>query len=464
MSAPRRMVLNAFIHATGHHMAAWRHRKSQADAGVNFRHYVELARTAERAKFHAIFLADSLAVRDQNVETASRAARYIVQFEPLTLLAGIAASTENLGLIATASTTYNEPFHIARKFASLDHISGGRSGWNLVTSASEAEAFNFNRDSHLAHAKRYERAREFAQVVIGLWDSWEDDAFVRDKDSGRFFDPQKRHLLNHTGTHFAVRGPLNVARSPQGRPVIVQAGSSEAGKELAAETAEVIFTAQQTLAEAKTFYADVKGRLARFGRAPDDLKILPGVSPIVGRTRQEAEDKFGELQSLIHPEVGVSLLSNMIGVDISGHPVDGPLPDLPETNSGKSRQQLLIDLARRETSPFVNSTSGSRAPAATGRSAARRRRLPISWRSASSRRGPMASTSCRRAFPRVSTTSYSSSSRSFAGANSFAANTRDGRCARISDWAIRSIPRLRGRCPVRPNRRRFRLRHPGRRP
>jgi N-acetyl-S-(2-succino)cysteine monooxygenase len=348
MSAPRRMVLNAFIHATGHHVAAWRHRKSQADAGVNFRHYVELARTAERAKFHAMFLADSLAVRDQNVETASRAARYIVQFEPLTLLAGIAAATENLGLIATASTTYNEPFHIARKFASLDHISGGRSGWNLVTSASEAEAFNFNRDSHLAHAKRYERAREFAQVVIGLWDSWEYDAFVRDKDSGRFFDPQKRHLLNHTGTHFAVRGPLNVARSPQGRPVIVQAGSSEAGKELAVETAEVIFTAQQTLAEARTFYADVKGRLARFGRAPDDLKILPGVSPIVGRTRQEAEDKFGELQSLIHPEVGVSLLSNMIGVDISGHPVDGPLPDLPETNSGKSRQQLLIDLARRE--------------------------------------------------------------------------------------------------------------------
>jgi N-acetyl-S-(2-succino)cysteine monooxygenase len=244
MTVPRQMKLNAFIHATGHHVAAWRHPQSQADAGVNFRHYVELARTAERAKFDAMFLADSLAVRDQNVETASRAARYIVQFEPLTLLAGIAASTERLGLIATASTTYNEPFHIARKFASLDHISGGRAGWNLVTSASEAEAFNFSRDSHLAHAKRYERAREFAEVVIGLWDSWEDDAFVRDKESGRFFEPDKLHVLNHKGPHFAVRGPLNVARSPQGRPVIVQAGSSEAGKELAAETAEVIFTAQ----------------------------------------------------------------------------------------------------------------------------------------------------------------------------------------------------------------------------
>jgi N-acetyl-S-(2-succino)cysteine monooxygenase len=348
MRAPRRMVLNAFIHATGHHVAAWRHPLSQADAGVNFRHYVELARTAERAKFHAIFLADSLAVRDQNVETASRAARYIVQFEPLTLLAGIAAATENLGLIATASTTYNEPFHIARKFASLDHISGGRSGWNLVTSASEAEAFNFSREAHLAHAKRYERAREFAQVVIGLWDSWEDDAFVRDKAGGRFFEPQKRHVLDHKGAHFAVRGPLNVARSPQGRPVIVQAGSSEAGKELAAETAEVIFTAQQTLAEAQAFYADVKGRLARYGRSPDELKILPGVSPIVGRSRQEADDKFAGLQALIHPEVGVSLLSAMIGVDISGYPIDGPLPDLPETNAGKSRQQLLTDLARRE--------------------------------------------------------------------------------------------------------------------
>ncbi len=348
MTVPRQMKLNAFIHATGHHVAAWRHPQSQADAGVNFRHYVELARTAERAKFDAMFLADSLAVRDQNVETASRAARYIVQFEPLTLLAGIAASTERLGLIATASTTYNEPFHIARKFASLDHISGGRAGWNLVTSASEAEAFNFSRDSHLAHGKRYERAREFAEVVIGLWDSWEDDAFVRDKESGRFFEPGKLHVLNHKGAHFAVRGPLNVARSPQGRPVIVQAGSSEAGKELAAETAEVIFTAQQTLAEAKAFYADVKGRLSRYGRSPDALKILPGVSPIVGRSAQEADDKFGALQSLIHPEVGVSLLSNMLGVDIRGYPVDGPLPDLPETNSGKSRQQLLTDLARRE--------------------------------------------------------------------------------------------------------------------
>ncbi|WGD28310.1 LLM class flavin-dependent oxidoreductase [Ancylobacter sp. WKF20] len=349
MARRGQMKLNAFLHPTGHHIAAWRHPQATADAGVNFDHYVELARTAERGTFDAVFLADSAAVRDQNIDSASRVARYVVHFEPLTLLSGIAAVTRHIGLIATATTTYNEPIHIARKFASLDHISKGRAGWNLVTSSGEVEAFNFSRDQHLAHADRYDRAREFAQVVTGLWDSWEDDAFVRDKASGHYFDPAKLHVLNHKGPHFAVRGPLNVARSPQGRPVLVQAGSSEAGKELAAATAEVIFTAAQTLDEARAFYADVKGRLARHGRAPDTLKILPGVSPIVGRTAEEADEKFAILQELIHPAVGLSLLSQMLGgVDLSGYPLDGPLPDLPESNAAKSRQKLLVDLARRE--------------------------------------------------------------------------------------------------------------------
>ncbi|MCB4768665.1 LLM class flavin-dependent oxidoreductase [Ancylobacter sp. Lp-2] len=349
MARHGRMKLNAFLHPTGHHIAAWRHPRAVADAGVNFDHYVELARTAERAKFDAIFLADSAAVRDQNIESASRVARYVVHFEPITLLSAIAAATRHIGLIATATTTYNEPFHIARKFASLDHISKGRAGWNLVTSSGEVEAFNFGREAHPAHADRYDRAREFAQVVTGLWDSWEDDAFVRDKESGLYFEPSKQHVLNHKGPHFAVRGPLNVARAPQGRPVLVQAGSSEAGKELAAETAEVIFTAAQTLAEAQAFYADVKGRLPRYGRHADHLKILPGVSPIVGRTTEEAEEKFAQLQELIHPAVGLSLLSQMLGgADLTGYPLDGPLPDLPETNAAKSRQKLLVDLARRE--------------------------------------------------------------------------------------------------------------------
>ncbi|GBD46842.1 LLM class flavin-dependent oxidoreductase [Methylopila sp. Yamaguchi] len=349
MTAPRQMKLNAFIHATGHHVAAWRHPDAQADAGVNFEHYAQLAKTAEAAKFDALFLADTVAIRDGNIESASRTARYIVQFEPLTLLAGLAAVTERLGLIATASTTYNEPYHIARKFASLDHISEGRAGWNLVTSATEGEALNFSREKHLEHALRYERAREFAEVVTGLWDSYEDDAFPRDKAEGRFFDPDKLHVLNHAGKHFRVRGPLNTARSPQGRPVIVQAGSSEAGKQLAAETADVVFTAQQTLEEAQAFYADVKARAVAAGRSADAIKILPGVSPVVGRTRAEAQATFEKLQSLIHPVVGVSLLSSMIGgFDLSGYDLDGPVPDLPETNNGKSRQALLFGIAKRE--------------------------------------------------------------------------------------------------------------------
>ena len=237
---------------------------------------------------------------------------------------------------------------MARKFASLDHISGGRAGWNLVTSANGDEAFNFGLDAHVQHARRYERAREFAEVVLGLWDSWEDDAFPRDPTSGPFFDPARLPVLNHEGRHFRVRGPLNVPRSPQGRPVLVQAGSSEPGKALAAETAEAIFTAHQTLADAQAFYADVKGRLASYGRGPDEVKIMPGIFPVVGRTEQEAANKFGSLQELIHPEVGLGLLSKMIGHDLSGHPVDGPLPEVPESNAGKSRADLLVALARRE--------------------------------------------------------------------------------------------------------------------
>jgi FMN-dependent oxidoreductase (nitrilotriacetate monooxygenase family) len=265
------------------------------------------------------------------------------------LLSALAAVTEHVGLVATASTSFNEPYHIARKFASLDHISGGRAGWNLVTSSNEHEAKNFNRDKHFDHAERYERAIEFAEVVGGLWDSWEDDAFLRDKDQGRFFDPERRHVLDHKGRFFQVRGPLNVARSPQGHPVVVQAGSSEAGRDLAARTAEVIFTAQQTLEDAIDFYSDVKGRLAQYGRHPCDLKILPGVFPIVGRSESEAREKFEQLQALIDPKVGLALVSGLTGgFDLSGYPLDGPIPELPETNASKSRQLLTLELARRE--------------------------------------------------------------------------------------------------------------------
>ncbi|HEX3640381.1 MAG TPA: LLM class flavin-dependent oxidoreductase, partial [Ktedonobacteraceae bacterium] len=342
--------LGAFLQNTGHHVASWRHPGAEANGGLDIAHYRQLAQTAERAKFDMIFLADGVAV--WNLSEDPETVRYsgkVVHFEPLTLLSALSAVTKHIGLVATASTTYNEPYHIARKFASLDYLSGGRAGWNVVTSSTEAEAKNFNRDRHMEHALRYERAREFLQVVTGLWDSWDDDAFVRDKESGVYVDPDKLHTLNHKGKHFSVRGPLNVARPPQGYPVIVQAGASADGQEFAAEAAEVIFTAQQTITEAQAFYAGLKGKLTKYGRSPDQLKIMPGVFPVIGKTQEEAKDKYDQLQALIHPKVGLRLLSTFINqVDLSAYPLDGPLPDLPETNGNKSRSKLLADLAGRE--------------------------------------------------------------------------------------------------------------------
>jgi len=299
----RQMHLGAFLMETGHHIAAWRHPDADAHGGLDFAHYARLAQVAERAKFDAIFFADSVGVRDTHLPSLSRTAR-ADHFEPLTLLSALSVVTRNVGLIATVSTTFNEPYNLARKFASLDHLSGGRSGWNLVTSSTESEALNFSFEQHPDHAVRYERAREFYDVVAGLWDSWEDDAFLRDKPSGVYFDPDKLHLLNHRGRHFKVRGPLNVARSPQGWPVVVQAGASEAGKELAAATAEVVFVAHQTLEEAQEFYRDLKGRLARYGRNADHLKIMPGIFPVIGRTEAEARAKFEQLQDLIIRTLG----------------------------------------------------------------------------------------------------------------------------------------------------------------
>src|SRR6266700_2862728 len=325
--------LGAFLMNTGHHVAAWRHPGAQEDGGLNFPHYRRLAQTAERAKFDMVFLADGVAVRRElNPESLSRQGQ-LVHFEPLTLLSALAAVTDHVGLVATASTTYNEPYHIARKFASLDYLSGGRAGWNVVTSATEAEAKNFNRDRHMEHGLRYERAREFLRVTKGLWDSWDDDAFLRDKASGIYLDPEKLHVLNHQGEHFSVRGPLNVARPVQGYPVIIQAGASDDGRDFAASTAEVIFTAQPTLEEAQAFYASIKGSLSKYGRTPDQVKIMPGIFPVIGKTEAEAKEKYDQLQALIHPKVGLALLSGLIGgFDLSSYPLDGPLPDIPETN------------------------------------------------------------------------------------------------------------------------------------
>jgi FMN-dependent oxidoreductase (nitrilotriacetate monooxygenase family) len=342
------MKLGAFLMATGHHVAAWRHPDVPADAGLDFKHYRHLARVAEAAKFDALFVADSVAAATGDI--ASRMARSD-HFEPLTLLSALSAVTEHIGLIATATTTYNEPYHVARKFASLDHLSGGRAGWNLVTSDAAAEAQNFGRAEHVGHAERYSRAREFHQVVTGLWDSWADDAFTRDKASGEYYDPARLHVLDHQGEHFRVKGPLNVARSPQGQPVVVQAGSSEVGRDLAAQTAEVVFTAQTSLASAQAFYADLKGRLSAYGRAVDSLKIMPGVFIVVAETEALAKAKFESFQELVEPRVGVALLGRMLGnFDLSGYPLDGPLPELPLTDSGqRSRQKLLTELADQES-------------------------------------------------------------------------------------------------------------------
>jgi FMN-dependent oxidoreductase (nitrilotriacetate monooxygenase family) len=342
--------LGAFFNPTGHHVASWRHPGAQADAGINFKHYVEIAQTAERAKFDMVFLADNIGVREAKMEALSRSAQYIANFEPITLISALAAVTSRIGLTCTASTSYNEPFHVARKFASLDHISGGRAGWNLVTSGMDVEALNFNRDKHYGHAERYERANEFAEVVTALWDSWDDDAFPRDKASGQFFDPAKMHFLNHKGKHFQVKGPLNIPRPPQGRPVIVQAGTSDDGMDVAARFAEVIFSANLTIDTCQKYFKEVKTRAQdKFGRNPDHLKVMPGLSVYVGRTEAEATEKYDYQNSLMHPIVAREILSTVLGgVDLSAYDFDGPLPDLPRGNSSHSTFDYVTGLAKRD--------------------------------------------------------------------------------------------------------------------
>lgn len=346
----RKLKLGAFIQATGHHIAAWRHPGSQADSGTNIDHYQEVAQLAERGLFDLVFLADSPGIWERgDVDAMSRYGR-IAHFEPVTLFAALSATTRHVGFVATASTTYEDPYLLARKFASLDHISKGRAAWNVVTTGNENAAGNFGKSEHLAHPLRYKRATEFIEVVKGLWDSFEDDAFSRNKETGVYFDPSKLHDLNHVGEHFSVAGPLNISRPPQGYPVVVQAGSSEDGRELAARTAEVIFTAWQTLEEAQSFYRDVKGRLAKYGRHADELKIMPGISPIIGRTQAEAQAKVEQLQDLIHPSVGLNILAPYFpGVDLRSYDLDGPPPKFAESTNGSiSRLRLVAELAERE--------------------------------------------------------------------------------------------------------------------
>ena len=342
------MKLGMFLEATGHHVAAWRDPDVDPHSRQSLAHYLNIARLAERGKFDLLFMADTNATfgaDDVDSWTRTTAAS---RLEPMTLLGAIAAVTERIGLVATATTTYFEPFHVARFFGSLDQISGGRAGWNLVTSLAIAEAYNFGRQSHPHHGDRYARAREFAKVVLGLWDSWEEGAVVADKERGVYFDREKLHFLNHTGKHFSVRGPLTVHRSPQGHPVIVQAGQSDDGRDLAAETAEVTFTVQQDLDAGRAFYADIKRRAAAYGRPPHAIKVLPGVMTVIAPTRAEAADKYERLQALLSPELAIKDLSSYFGLDLSAYPLDGPVPEPSPSIEQKGRVKMMVELARRE--------------------------------------------------------------------------------------------------------------------
>jgi alkanesulfonate monooxygenase len=348
MMAKKQLRLGAFMRPISIHTGAWRYPGALPDANFNFAAIKRYAQKLEHGKFDAFFMADHLAVLNMPLESLKRS-HTVTSFDPLTLLPALAVKTERLGLIATASTTYNEPYHVARKFASLDWISEGRAGWNVVTSGNPTESMNFGLDEHVEHSTRYRRAREFFDVVTGLWDSWADDAFTRNVQTGEYFDPAKLHVLDHKGEFLKVRGPLNIARPPQGWPVIVQAGASEAGKQLAAETAEMVFGAQGSLKGGQEFYADVKGRMRKLGRDPDHLKILPGAFVVVGDTVEEAKRKRALLDSGVHYDSAIASLSIAVGHDVSGYDPEGALPDdLPETNASKSGRDRAIALAKRD--------------------------------------------------------------------------------------------------------------------
>jgi alkanesulfonate monooxygenase len=345
--ALRQLHLGAFMRPVGIHTAWWRYPGAYPDANFSFQHLKRFAQTLERGKFDAFFMADHLAVLNMPIQALKRSAT-VTSFEPFTLLSALAVTTERIGLVATASTTFDSPYHIARRFASLDHLSGGRAGWNIVTTSNPDAALNFGMDDHVEHDERYRRAREFYGVVTGLWDSFAEDAFIRDVDAGLYFNPDRMHVLDHKGEFLKVRGPLNIARPIQGWPVIVQAGASEAGRQLAAETAEVIFASGSSLVEAQRLYADVKSRAKKAGRSPDHLKILPGALVVVGETIEEARRKRALLDSLVHPDSGLASLSIALGCDTSGFDLDGPLPEIPETNASKSGRERFVSLARRD--------------------------------------------------------------------------------------------------------------------
>jgi alkanesulfonate monooxygenase len=346
--ATKQLHFNAFMRPASLHTGAWRYPGAFPDANFNLKHLIRFTQKLESAKFDTFFMADHMAVLNMPVEALKRS-HTVTSFEPFTLLSALSQHTERIGLIATGSTTFDAPYHIARRFASLDHLSNGRAGWNIVTTSNPDAALNFGMDEHMEHGERYRRAREFYDVVTGLWDSWADDAFIRDVESGIYLDPDKMHVLDHKGKYLSVRGPLNIARPVQGWPVIVQAGASDSGRQLAAETAEAVFTAQSNLEAGQKFYADVKGRMKKLGRNPEHMKILPGVMVVVGDTVEQAKAKRAHLDSLVNYANAIASLSIALGMDAAKFDPDGPLPDdIPESNASKSGRERAMALAKRE--------------------------------------------------------------------------------------------------------------------
>jgi FMN-dependent oxidoreductase (nitrilotriacetate monooxygenase family) len=346
MSSVRRQLhLNAFLMTVGHHESAWRFPESDPTGAWDLKHYLHLARTAERGTFDSVFFGDGPAL------LGDIRYRPVGRLDPATLLSALATATERIGLVATASTTYNEPYNLARSFASIDHISGGRAGWNIVTTAGADAAQNFGLDEIPEHRHRYERAAEFVEVCRKLWDSWEDDFLIGDKASGDFADGDKIREIDHAGQFFRVRGPLNVPPSPQRHPLLVQAGSSEDGRGFAARYAEAVFTAQQTLEEGQAFYSDLKRRVAAVGRDASLVKILPGIVPVIGSTEAEAQAREAELARLQVAEYGLKQLSTLIGVELGEDDLDRPLPDLGPVSAVRGHQSrftVVTDLARRD--------------------------------------------------------------------------------------------------------------------
>ncbi len=347
MSTTHRLHLAAFMRPASIHTGGWRYPGAAADMNFNLPLMKRMIQRLEAARFDAYFMADHLAVLNMPIDALKRS-HTVTSFEPFTLLAALSQCTQRIGLIATGSTTFDVPYHIARRFASLDHISGGRAGWNVVTTSNPDAALNFGMDEHMEHGERYERAREYVDVVTGLWDSFADDAFVRDAASGIFMDPAKMHVLGHKGEHLSVRGPLNVARPIQGWPVIVQAGASDAGRQLAAETAEAVFTAQSNLEAGRQYTADVRGRMTKIGRNPDHMKILPACFVVVGDTVEEARAKRAKLDSLVDYANAIASLSIALGMDARTLEPDKPLPEIPESNASKSGRERAVALAKRD--------------------------------------------------------------------------------------------------------------------